>query len=125
MFGILGLCRARLYSARSCLGRSSLREISHWRPSARAQDQERSRSMPANRKHLRLVRIERADDFVVIGHRIDWLLIYFLNHITLLQLRSAGRRVHVSHNDTVNAVRKIELTGKRGGQVLDLNSAKS
>ena len=45
--------------------------------------------MPADREHLRLARIERAHQFVVIGDRIHGLLIHLLNHITFLQIGAA------------------------------------
>src|SRR5205823_10082160 len=54
-------------------------KISHLPRSARAQNKKRSHPMPANRQDLCLPRIEGLDDFIIIGHGINRLLIHFLN----------------------------------------------
>ena len=51
--------------------------------------------MPANRKHLRLTRVERLDDFIVIGHGINRLLVHFLYHVAFLEI--GGTRVRIKH----------------------------
>ena len=68
--------------------------------------------MPADRKHLRLGRVERIDDFVVIRHRSDRLLIHLLDHVTFLQIRNARDWINIRHHHPADAVRQIQLTGK-------------
>ena len=68
--------------------------------------------MPANRKHLWLTRVERTDDLVVIRHRSDRLLIHLLDDVTFLQIRNARGWIDIRHQDAVDAIRQVQLTGK-------------
>ena len=69
--------------------------------------------MPADGQHLRLARVESARNFVVVGHRINPLLIDFLNHVAFLQIARAGIRIDIGDNNTMDSVRQIKLTRQR------------
>ena len=70
--------------------------------------------MTANRQYLGLVGVERTDYLVVISHRTDRLLIYFLNYIAFLQLGRAAIWIDIRHHDAAHAVGQIELPRQRG-----------
>ena len=70
--------------------------------------------MPANRKHLRLTRVERLDDFIVIGHGINRLLIHFLYHVAFLDIGGTRVRINRGYHNAMNAVRQIQLARKIG-----------
>ena len=72
--------------------------------------------MPANRQHLRLTRVERLDDFTVIGHGINRLLIYFLYHVAFLEIGGTRVRIDRGYDNTMNAFRQIELAREIGRQ---------
>src|SRR5438034_8061674 len=80
--------------------------------------------MPANRQHLRLTRVERLDDFTVIGHGINRLLIYFLYHVAFLEIGGTRVRIDRGYDNTMNAFRQIELAREIRGQFTDVNASK-
>ena len=81
--------------------------------------------MPADRKHLRLARVERCDELVVIGNGIDGLLIHLLDYVAFLQVRRAIGWINACYNNSVHAVRKVKLADKGGRQFADLDSSDS
>src|SRR3954453_8099020 len=68
------------------------------RNSARTHDQKRANPMAANRQPLWLIRIQGRDHLVVFGHRGDWLLIDFFDHVPFLQLRDSAVRIDIGNN---------------------------
>ena len=70
--------------------------------------------MPANREDLCLPRIERLDDFIVIGHGIYRLLVHFLNHVAFLEIGDTSVRINRSDDNAMNTIRQIQLTRELG-----------
>ena len=70
--------------------------------------------MPANREDLCLTRIERLDDFIIIGHGINWLLVHLLNHVAFLEISETRVRINRSDRNTMNAIRQIQLAPELG-----------
>ena len=70
--------------------------------------------MPANRQDLCLPRIDGLDDFIIIGHGINWLLIHFLNHVAFLEIGNTGVRINRGYHNPMNAVRQGQLARELG-----------
>ena len=70
--------------------------------------------MPAYRQDLCLTRIDRLDDFIIIGHGINRLLVYLLNHVAFLELGNTRIRINRSYHNAMNAVRQIQLAREFG-----------
>ena len=70
--------------------------------------------MTANRQHLCLPRVERLNDFVIIGHGIYRLLVYFLDHVAFLEIGDTGVRINRSYDNTVNTIGEIQLARELG-----------
>ena len=70
--------------------------------------------MPANRQDLCLARIDGLDDFIIIGHGINRLLIYFLNHVAFLKIGNTRVRINRGYHNTMNAIRQIQLAPELG-----------
>ncbi len=77
--------------------------------------------MPADRQDLRLRRIERTGNFVVIRNRANRLLIHFLDHVAFLQFRQSAVRIDIGDDYAVHISRQIELTGQFGRQITNVN----
>ena len=70
--------------------------------------------MPANRQDLCLPWIDGLDDFIIIGHGINRLLIHFLNHVAFLEIRNTRVWINRGYRNTMNAVRQIQLARQLG-----------
>jgi hypothetical protein len=70
--------------------------------------------MPTNRQDLCLPRIDGLDDFIIIGHGINRLLIHFLNHVALLEIGNTCVWINRGYRNTMNAVRQIQLARQLG-----------
>ena len=65
--------------------------------------------MSAYRQDLCLPGIKRSNNFIVIGYGIYRLLVYFLNHVAFLEIGDTGVRINCGYDNTMDAVRKIQL----------------
>jgi hypothetical protein len=70
--------------------------------------------MPTNRQNLRLPQIERLNDFIIIGHGINRLLVYLLNHVAFLEVGETRIWINRRYHNSTNTVRQIQLTREFG-----------
>src|SRR5436190_2526064 len=83
------------------------------------QNDERPRSMTANRKDVRAVRIKRRNDLLVIRYRRHWLLIHLFDYVARTQF--ARIPVELCHEHTPNPVWQVETPDRVRRQLGDFD----